>query len=186
MKIRRYLLLACLLAGCAGPYTRIDKPQFTAENQAYSVNLPVGWVQGRFPQQPETVSVSRDGFGLQWINIYSVRHEQAFPKLKKITSAKMLPSDMAELQLAEIKATHPNANSIQIVESTATTVANARGYRLHVRYLNDKGLRFEQLTYGVAGSQNYYTLSYVAPTLHYFSRDQQVFEQLVKSFQIKL
>jgi hypothetical protein len=185
MRIRLYFLALCLLAGCAGPYTRIEKPQFTGTDQAYTVDLPVGWVQGSFPQQSDTVSISRDGFGLQSISIYCARHDKAFPKLKKTVSAKMLPSDMAEIQLAEMKANHPNSNSMQVVESTATTIADMKGYRLHVRYLNDKGLRFEQVTYGLVGAQYYYTLSYVAPTLHYFPRDKQVFEQLVKSFHIK-
>ena len=185
MKLKICLLALCLLAGCAGPYTRIEKPQFSGADQAYTVDLPVGWVQGSFPQQQDTVSISRDGFGLQSINIYCAHYDKAYPKLKKVASAKMLPSDLAEVQFAELKVNHPNANSMQMVESSVATIAGVQGYRLHVRYLNDKGLRFDQVIYGLAGSQYYYALSYVAPTLHYFPRDKQIFEQMVQSFHIK-
>ena len=185
LKSRWYFLLM-LLAGCGGPYTRIEQPQYTAANQAYSVQLPVGWVQASLPQKPDVLTFSRDGFSLQSISVSNAKHDKAFPQLKKAVSTTMLATDIAENQLSEIKATNPNPASIQVLENKLVNLSSGKACRLHLRYLNDKGLRFEQVTYGLVGKQYYYTLTYTAPSLHYFPRDKQVFEQVVNSFNAKL
>ena len=187
MRFLKFIVLAILLAAlasCGGPFTRVTKPEYTSSGQSYKVNLPVGWVQATGPQAGEALWISKDGYSLQSFRIDALKQEKAFITLKKSADTKMAISDLAELELAEFKAKNPNAASVKVLENTLSKVSDQKAYRLHLQYLNDKGLRFEQVTYGFVSPKFYYKLAYQAPTLHYFKRDLPAFNQVVNSFKL--
>jgi hypothetical protein len=104
--------------------------------------------------------------------------------LRKTVTATTPIIDLAELELAEFKAKNPNAASVKVIENSLANVSGQPAYKLHLQYLNDKGLRFERLVYGFSNTQYVYRLSYVAPTLHYFQRDQAAFQKVVNDFKL--
>ena len=179
------LVLALLLASCGGPFTRIEKPEYIQSDKGYALDAPVGWVQSTAPQVKDEFLISRDGFGLQFISVKVVPIDKAYSTLKKSASVATLPSDLAEAELAEFKAKSPNAPSIVLLDNTLANVAGKKAFKLHLKYLNQKGLRFERESYGFATDKFYYTLSYEAPSLHYFERDRGLFEKMVNSFKFK-
>lgn len=187
----RFLKLVCmtlvllLLASCGGPFVRLDKPDYTDAERGYSVKLPVGWVRITVPQYSDSMMISRDGYTLQSIRIEALKYDKAFETSKKLVKADAVISDVAELEIAEIKAKSSNAASIKILENSLKTISAQQAYKVHLSYLNEKGLRFEQITYGLVGTQYYYRLTYQAPKLHYFERDKPAFEQAVASFVLK-
>lgn len=173
-----------LLTSCGGPFTRVAKPEFTDTSKNYHVNLPIGWVQVTGPQSGDALWISKDGYSLQSIKIEGLKHDKAFVSIKKSASTNTLISDLAELELAEIKAKSTHASSIKVLENTLANISEQKAFRLHIQYLNEKGLRFEQVTYGLVNAKYYYKLTYQAPTIHYFGRDKQAFDQMVASFKI--
>lgn len=188
MRLIKYtvlILLIALLTACGGPFTRLAKSGYANTNQGYTASLPVGWVQATGPESSDKLLISKDGYSLQSIQIQALKHDKAFEKTKKTANLTMPLSDLAEQEIAEIKATNLNAPSIKVLENTLTTIDNKKAFRLHYQYLNDRGLRFEQITYGLINAQFYYKLNYMAPTLHYFPRDKAIFEQTVSSFKLK-
>ena len=177
-------VVATLLVSCGGPFTRVTKPEYTSSGQGYKVNLPVGWVQATGPQAGESLWISKDGYSLQSLRIDALKQDKAFVTLKKSVDTNIAISDLAELELAEFKAKNPNAASVKVLENSLAKVSNQKAYRLHLQYLNDKGLRFEQITYGFVSPKYYYKLAYQAPTIHYFQRDLSAFNQVVTSFKL--
>lgn len=173
-----------LLVSCGGPFTRLTKSDYVDSNKNYKVSLPVGWVQITGPQSGDALWISKDGYSLQSIRIDALKQDKAFARIKKSATTALPISDLAELELAEIKAKSSNAASIKVLENTLENVSEQKAFRLHIQYLNDKGLRFEQVTYGLVTSKNYYRISYEAPSIHYFERDKQTFNQTVSSFKI--
>ena len=50
-----------------------------------------------------------------------------------------------------------------------------------MQYKNDDGLRIRVMSYGFADETGFYTISYRAPYLHYYGRDEKDFSELVNS-----
>lgn len=178
------IIVMAWLTACGGPFTRLTKSDYVDINKNYTVSLPVGWVQITGPQSGDALWISKDGYSLQSIRIDTFKPEKAFAGIKKSATTAMPISDLAELELAEIKAKSSNAASIKVLENTLENVSAQKAFRLHIQYLNDKGLRFEQITYGLVSAKNYYRINYQAPSIHYFERDKQTFSQTVASFKI--
>ena len=181
------IVVACLLllSSCGGPFVRLDKPEYVDPAAGYSMQLPVGWVRITTPEFSNALMISRDGYTLQSIKVESLKHDKAFETSKKTASPDIPISDLAELEIAEIKAKHANAASIKVLGNTLTSISGQKAYMLNMSYLNEKGLHFRQITYGLIDKQYYYRLSYQAPILHYFERDRPTFERTVASFALK-
>jgi len=86
-----------------------------------------------------------------------------------------------ETLLAEMRK-DDETEHLEVVENSPATIAGRAGVLLHIRFRNDKGLEIQRRVYAFVDSGGIYTLSYQAPTLHYFDRDFEVFEHTVRSF----
>ena len=100
-RVLALLPIAALLGGCA-TYALTGSGPTSAEDKSYSVTLPQNWV--RLSSDDKRVVVTRDGFGLQRIMITRSEAKDAFPKIKQQAGDKLLASELAELQIAELKA----------------------------------------------------------------------------------
>ncbi|MGA1839016.1 MAG: hypothetical protein ACMUIU_00175 [bacterium] len=185
IKINRFLyiisfLLIALIIGCAPrTWVRLDQIYMNGPDNTYSVNLPFGWVHAEFVK--DKLLITRDGPGIQIILIEKYSHQNAFPAIGKRSSEDMLPSELAELTISEMKATSDMSN-IVVLENKPTTIGGRPGFRIHAQFKNERGLRYELILYGFTNKIGFYTLYYRAPSLHYFPRDIEVFENIVKSF----
>lgn len=174
------LTLALTLAGCA-VWQRVDTPRAEAPDKSYSVDLPVGWV--RLMLNTDGLEVTRDGLALNRIQVRRVDLAKAFPTLKKAANADMLPSELAELQIAEFKSADQET-VISVHENAPAMVGGQPGYRLHLQYRNPRGLGMDRIVQGCATAKGYFTLSYEAPGLHYWQRDLPAFEKAAASFRL--
>lgn len=180
MKLITVLILSLTLAGCA-VWQRVDTPRTEAPDKSYSVDLPQGWV--RLMQAAEGLEVTRDGMALNRIRVNRVDLAKAFPTLKKAANPDMLPSELAELQIAEYKSADQET-VISVKENAPAMVGGQPGYRLHLQYRNPRGLGMDRIVQGCATAKGYFTLSYEAPGLHYWSRDLPEFEKTAASFRL--
>jgi hypothetical protein len=175
-------LLIGLLAGCATSWIRVDDANREYRNEFYQVTLPPGWYHH---QSGDSLLLSQDGLDLQRILIQYHPHDKAFETLEKHSSATMLPSELAELTIAEIKAGQESGlPSMIVLGNEPMEIAGHGGFNLHLRFKTDAGLRIELLARGFVDEKGFYLLMYRAPTLHYFARDRQAFESVTESFRL--
>lgn len=174
------MLLVGMLAGCAATWVRIDSANAQYRGTHYHVSLPAGWV--RF-EKDDTVLLSRDGPDLQRVRVEYRTHDKGFESLKRTSSPGMLPSELADLMIAEIRAaSEQKLPSLEVLSNTPVEIGGQTGFALHLRFKTDQGLRVELLIHGFVDERGFYLLSYRAPTLHYFERDRPVFESIASSF----
>jgi hypothetical protein len=174
-------LLIFLLSGCAATWVRVDDANQRYRGEHYSVTLPAGWMRS---EVGDNLVLSRDGLDLQRIVIEYRPHDKAFEHLEKTSSVDMLPSELAELTIAELKAAQDEGlPSLEILDNRPVEIAGYTGYALHLRFRTDAGLRIEVLLQGFVDENGLYQLLYRAPTLHYFGRDREVYESVAGSLQ---
>lgn len=181
MKRLMILALALSLAGCA-TWARVEKAQTAAPDNTYTVELPVGWV--RLVLVQDRIQITRDGPLLNVIAITRLAGDKAFQKTKKTAQDNMLPSELAELQIAEMKSAGEPLANMSVLENEPAMISGKPGYRLRVQFRNRQGLDFEQLVYGLADGKNYYVMLYQAPSLHYFQKSRPDFDRVVASFKL--
>jgi hypothetical protein len=170
------------LAGCAtATWTRIDQPQMVGPGRSFTIEAPTGWMHAAYFK--DAILLTRDGPAIQFIRVMQTSHMKAFPALKKASAPDMLPAELAELAAAELKA-DPSRIGLEVVESVPLQIAGHSGFRMHLRFSDEQGLRYEMAVCGFAGKEGLYTLLYHAPTLHYFQRDLPEFESIVKAFRL--
>jgi len=182
--MKRWLLTICIvLAGCMTVWSKVEQSSFAAPDHSYRVELPVGWVRHQMGRSPNDVFITRDGPGLNRIEIVKRENKKAFPKIKKSADENMLALELAELTIAELKSDKDMAN-LEVIENAPAMVAGGQGFRLELRVRNNKGVEFEMLVYGVESKGSFYTLAYGAPRMHYYERFKGVFEKTVASFKL--
>jgi len=166
-----------VLAGCAETPSKPVSAQ-TMQPAVAGVITPEGWVQ-EYNAGGQLIA-SRDGYPLQIILVAARSNIDAFPAIKKGVTPSTLPSEVADLNIANIKAMGVDA---ELVENEPAQVAGRSGYRLLLRHFDGRGLEWRQVVYGAVDEKYFYRLYFEAPALYFFARDLPAFEGMVKSFQ---
>jgi hypothetical protein len=96
----------------------------------------------------------------------------------------MLPSELAELEIAEIKARDELTEALTVLENEPALVSGKEGFRVRVSYRNPRGLEIHEEVYGVVEQSRLYLLVYRAPRLHYFPKYYPDFQKTVASLQV--
>lgn len=173
-------LIGILLAGCAPQPARVDTPRTEALDKTYSIDLPSAWIRQYTDER--NILASRDGFLLEAIAVTRHPIKQAFPHTKKAATEAMLPSELAELEIAELKARDELAAALTVLENEPALLSGKEGFRLKVGYNNPRGLEINEIIYGVVDSAAIYRVAYRAPRLYYFERYYPDFQKTVESF----
>jgi len=177
------LLSLLLLTSCVSNWKRVDDKNSVYQNSWFTFNAPPGWMM---LDRDDSDTLSRDGPDLQRIGVVFNKPDEAFPTIKKSASTDMLPSELAELTIAEIRASQENGMpGMEVVSNLPITIDGHQGFALHLRFKLDSGLRYETLVNGFVTQQGLYALYFRAPSLHFFGRDQDVYNQIVETFRIK-
>jgi hypothetical protein len=180
------MLVIIFVSGCAtGPnYLRVDDMPSSGPTsdptEAFTVVLPGGWVRAMFYRAD--ITITYDGVLLHYIELAAKDHRKAFSSIDEKTSEGLLVTELAELMIANLKS-NEYYSGVEVLENSPTTLDGKQAVRIHVRY-DQEGVRYEGINYGMVDENGYYQLSYWAPSLHYFQRDVDTFEELVKSFRL--
>lgn len=177
--IRITLLLACLAAlpACA-TWTRAPEGGLDLRHGDYVATQPAGWMRSE-ARGPMKGCMTLDGLGIQFISFEKLDLDDAFPALDRKASVDMLPSELAELVVAELKA--KGFDALVVLSEGPAVVAGQEAFRLHVRDVQATSLRVDRLIYGFVTPSGFYLLGETAPALYYFERDLPVFEAFVRS-----
>ena len=176
------ILAVSVLAGCQTMWQRIDVSNVAYKTERYTVELPVDWVR---ITANEALVVTRDGISVQRLTIKYHPHDEAFEKTEQSSSADMLPSELADRYIAELRAADEHGlPSLEVLANRPIGIDGRTGFALHVRFLSGDGLRYERLIRGLGNDTGVFFLEYQAPTLHFFERDRAVFDRLTDSFKV--
>ena len=183
MKPAALLPALCIaLVGCAPMPARVDTPHVEALDKSYTVELPTGWIKQYTTEQ--NLIVSRDGVLLETLAVIHRPLKQAFHRTKKDATDTMLPSELAELEIAEIKARDEQTEALTVLENEPAPVSGKEGFRVKVAYHNPRGLEFYEEVYGAADKSGLYMLVYRTPRLYYYDKYYPEFQKTVASFRI--
>ncbi len=173
-------LMAVLLASCA-TWTRLEDARLSGPD-GLRVQAPAGWVRFN-PAGDRVIALTRDGMPIQTLRIEYRKHDQAFPGIRKSSDADMLPTEAAELLLADLKTNRYLAN-IRIIDNVPWPVAGQPGFRFHGDYLDERGARFDLVAAGCVTKVGLLVVFYRALSAHYYPRDLPLFEQTVAGLEL--
>lgn len=190
-------LFALLLTSCAQqPWVKIDKETRIVSNDAFKVTLPIGWMhaaslnkayavwrdKASVPLAVDRVTFTRDGFVLEDMDFIRFDAKDALPNLQRAYTANMLPSEAAELLVADLKKS--GLESLTVLKNEPATISGKAGFKLLISRKNANGLRVDRLIYGFGYKSGFYVLSYEAPSVYYFAAYQNTFVETINSFRL--
>ena len=173
------LLLLAAVGGCA-PWVLVDG-KYRMESQSFEANLPTGWRRANFVQ--DALLITRDGVILQQIKLERVAVGEDLKHTKKKFAKGMLPQDVAEVELDEVRSDQAVRN-FALVENIPFQVAGFPGFRLVYIFRTEDGLRLKRVHYGVLLRGWVYRIEYQATARYYFDKDLATFERVRDSFNI--
>lgn len=196
-KVFVIIALALLTSGCFQPkyWTLTDDMNRVVKSKSFEMSVPENWVRLTEPKTweqveidgenqsmlLETMSVTRDGIDLQLIDITRRYPEVAFPTIKKKSNANMLPPEVADLYVAELRK-RSGLERLKVLSNKPAKISGKQAFQLVMQYKNDDGLRIRIVSFGFVDETGFYTISYRAPYLYYYKRDYNAFANLVRSF----
>lgn len=191
------MTLVLLASGCVQPkmWTLTDDLNHVVKSKSFQISVPEGWVRLTQPQGWEQVEidgkretmimetqvVTRDGVGLQSINITRRYPDSAFPTIKKKSRANMLPAEVADLYVTELRK-RSGLERLKVITNKPAKIDGKQAFQLVMQYKNDDGLRIRIASSGFVDKSGFYTISYRAPYLYYYNRDYKKYAGLVRSF----
>jgi len=196
-KLITLLLLVFVITGCTPPpyWTYTDDTNKEVKSKSFQMTVPKGWERTtnpvtyeylnlddkNVPILLESMTLTRDGTGIQAITITRHYPETAFPTIKKKSRATMLPVDAADLYVSELRK-RSGLEQLKVLENKPASVDNKQAFKLVMQFKNDDGLRIRIISYGFVDKTGFYTISYHAPYLYYYKRDYEAFKTVVSSF----
>lgn len=175
------IIAITLLAGCfKRPWIQTENTEYSITSQNVSLRLPAGWMlSGR----EDLMLVTRDGVLLQNIVMATVSVEDELKYTKKRFRRGMSPLEQAEVALDNI-ASSPNRTAFKVLSKKPAEVAGHQAFRSEYTFKDGDGLLYRGIMYGFMQNNWFYIVRYVAPERHYFTRDKEKFEKVVKSVKL--
>lgn len=199
MKFKISLLVSCLiLTSCQTTWTIVNDNNKKTGLGDLRFKAPLDWViyhehynaYGNMSTTPfidknlKRIMMSKNGFSLDLIDIIRFDLKNAFPTIHQSIDNKVLPSELAELYIAEQKML-TGINIFTITRSEPSKIAGRTGFLVQYHFRNTSGLYIEQMTYGFVKENHFYLFTLRAPSLHYFDASIYDFVQMLKSISIR-
>jgi hypothetical protein len=170
---------ALLTGGCV-PYTAVAGKQTLSEYDV-EVTTPSGWYRAN--RASDMFLITRDGLALQAIRVQRLAVSDALKFTKRKFGEKMPPSEVAEVELDEMRS-DPNVLNLTVEENAPAMLDGRAGFRLVYTWNTKSGLRLKRIHYGFQEGKFVYRLSYQAAARYYFDRDLATFESVRQSLRM--
>lgn len=191
------IAIALITSGCTRPayWTLTDDMNSAVKSTSFQFTVPEGWVRSTEADtwerieidnelqtiMLESMSITRDGTRLHGMSVTRRYPDTAFPTLKKKSNPNMLPPEVADLYVAELRK-RSGLERLKVISNKPAKINNKQGFELVMEYKNDDGLRIRIVSNGFVDKTGFYTINYRAPYLYYYQRDYDEYKKLVKSF----
>lgn len=198
--------VAALLAGCAPTWQHVQKQETVkGPTRAYIAVIPEGWK--RAPTDSDVLLITRDGLFLQQISITRRPADEAFAGRK--VSASTPTQDLALWQYQRMRDDEPDlartdrdelkgvmglfpvghakplAGTTERVSIKPFAQDGVPAFRMDTRSQNGWGLEYLSQSVGFVHQGDFWVVRYLAPRLHYASRDQATFEAFLANLKLK-
>ena len=183
MRMLRIIAMIMLVGSAACSFWVAAESRFVSGESGYEVELPPGWKRGFATS--DGLTLTRDGIPLQLIRIARVPFDKELPHTKRKLVKGMLPQEVAEVIIDNLRSNKAIAN-VKPLENLPATVGGYDGFKIRYAFQTKENLKKSGIYYGVLVDQWYYYLYFEAPARHYFPRDEAAFERLKESFKITL
>lgn len=171
-------LLLLVLTACT-PWSAIDpNNRIVAIKDDFSMMAPPGWVRKNYAVYD--IFLSRDGPLLNFIAIDREKHDRELALTKRKTGPDLLPQEVAELVIAEQKASEARG-AFAVLSNRPASIGGRPAVRVHTRWKTERGLPIERLTYAMVDQKGRLAFIYEAPGLVYFPKGLADFEAMMKS-----
>jgi hypothetical protein len=178
------MFLILLAAGCASvppkPVWVPAEATFNMEKGNYAVELPTGWMR---LNTEDGVRITRDGFTLQTIGVDRYRVGESLKQTKKKFEKGMLPQEVSAVLVDDLTLIEGVASS-DVIENVPVLFAGIEGFRVVLRLRFKNGEERKYALYGGMSGDWVFEIFYTAPPRHYFGRDLETFEGVVRSFRL--
>ena len=196
-KVLALIAMVLLTSGCAQTayWTMTDDVNRVVTSTSFQMTVPEGWVRTTKPDtwerieidgEPQTIllesmTVTRDGTGLHAITVTRHYPDTSFPTIKRKSVASMLPPEVADLYVSELRKRN-GLERLKVLSNKPAKVNGKQAFQLVMQYKNEDGLRIRVMSYGFVDKTGFYTINYRAPYLYYYKRDYKEFTSVVHSF----
>jgi hypothetical protein len=174
------LLVVAVLAFACATWVQVGGP--VRENSVgVSAELPHGWM--RLRAHPG-ILITRDGLGLEYIEIGRSGIEEELPNTNRRIEAGMLPMEVAELSIDSARLSQETTN-FELAENAPAQIDGRDGYRIGYSHRTGSGLRVRTLRYGCIVGDFHYWIEYRAAAQHYFEAHLEDFERVSRSVRFR-
>ena len=139
---RCVLIVLLFVVGCAA-WIKVGG-LYKSKPHNFSVELPNGWMR---LNTRDRLYITRDGVLLQNIMIERLNIEKSLEHTKKKFSEDMLPQEVAEVVLDNIRSDQTVLN-FEVVENIPARISGFPGFKVVFTYKNKDGLRLKSISYG--------------------------------------
>lgn len=174
-----FLVLCLTVSGCATWANVGGRCDMRSQN--FTVDLPDGW--HRYSPVTNKVIITKQGMSLQRIIIFRTPIDQKLPFTQKKISTDMLPQEVAEIVIDNLKS-NPNVSNVDLVENDPISINGQPGFKIVYTFQTQEGLANKGVFYGLLTGGMLYKLVYEAPQRYYFEKDRQTFESVMVSFRL--
>lgn len=156
------------------------------ESNSYSISnvLILPTVNGK--REEKTVDqtiITKNGLRLDAIRIIGIDSASAFPSINQGVNDSVLPSELAELFIAEQKTVY-HTNKIDVIKSKPIDVDNKQGFIVQYKMKTPAGVEFMYSAVGIVTQNNFYAFEYRAPVVSFYESGLSGFLQLVGSINV--
>ncbi len=180
---RKFILVfvcASLVSGCAA-FSQLRKESYEDDNRLFTASVPVGWMRYNFGKE---FLITRDGIVLNAIAVSRRKLDEKLDFTKKKFTTDMLPQDLAEVELDDLKSV-AGINRFTLLSNEPATLDGRSGFRVEYGYYTQSGLKMRGIRYGFLEKEWIYRIRYEAPTQHYFQYSLKDFKKFMESFKTK-
>lgn len=189
------LIVGCglIISSCKSTWMTVNQKTQHVKLSRIELDLPSGWMiySDHFNQYSvarigvkdrnvERVMITKNGFLLDVIDIVEFKLRDAFPSVGVSAEKAMLPFELSELWLAELKI-RSNRDRLEILSNEPVRLAGQDGFKLQYSVTDSKGLVLNNLHYGFIVNDRFYSVSYQAPSEHFYNAGLADANKLIQS-----
>ena len=167
--------MALIISGCAA-WSKTNG-YYRNPSQKYSTELPWGWMRYR----GNDLLLTKDGVFLEAITVIRRNIKDKLEFTKKLFGKGMLPEEIAEIIIDDLKASNKIGN-LEIIENSPAKIGGRDAFKLVYSFTTESGLKKRCIHYGFGYEKWVYEVSYSGTDWHYFDKGVNDFEQMVESF----
>lgn len=173
------LAAALFLAGCETTWNYPTGP-VVAANKQYAISFPQGWTYIALPQRSGYIA-TYDGTSLQSIAVKQHPIKSELPFAKEKLSADMDAEKLVDLYYEDAYK-NPKYKGVEMERAGPAKLGGVDGFELVYSYTVESGLRYRESVTGAIRGDSLVTVSFRAPTRHYYERDDDLLPAVLGSF----